>query len=177
MLVCNRLADPALQGSASSPLASRMGRETWESPVSIVTRLSEQLQRSTPILGFPFCLAFLIESQNVMGLEWTLQSIQSQHPATDRTPLTWPGSSKPYLTWLWPLPGLGHLQPPWATCPSSVPCSFLSYISIYAELSNCNHLQAFGRDVGCSELAEPSTAWCWLRMRNPPRPACPAESL
>ena len=39
------------------------------------------------------------------------------------TPSTRPGCSKPHPTWPWTLPGMGHLQPLWATCSSTSPPS------------------------------------------------------
>lgn len=64
----------------------------------------------------------------------TVRESSTEPPVT--TPLTCAGTaptrsgySKPYPAWLWTLSGLGHLQPPWATC-SSISPNFISF-SLY----------------------------------------------
>jgi len=66
-----------------------------------------------------FCspkLSDVIESQNGLGWKGPQSSLSSNPLLCAGSPTTSPGCSEPHPAWPWMPAGMGHPQPPWATC-------------------------------------------------------------
>ena len=74
------------------------------------------LQAEQPQLSQP-------ESQNGPGWKGPQRSWSFNPLLCAGSPTTKPGCPKPHPAWPWMPPGMGHPQPPWATCSSVSPPS------------------------------------------------------
>jgi len=80
------------------------------SPLQLSRATAEKWSRSTLFCGKT------IESQNGLGWKGPQCSSHSNPLLCAGSPTTSPGCPEPHPAWPWMPPGMGHPQPPWATC-------------------------------------------------------------
>ena len=77
------------------------------------------------------------------------------------SPTTRPGCPEPHPAWLWMPPGMGHPQPPWATCSSAPPLFVWKNFFLLSNLNLlCLSLRPFPLVLSLSTLVNSCSPSC-----------------